>query len=552
MKNKSLNLSALSVFVMLLLVSFASAQIELNASDTSFAQADGSTLAINVTGVTGNVTFNMSNVKDGANNVINFTTSPSIFNASGILTITSDVPTGFNFLDLGSFTLTATEVNATNGTAIGVARTLSLSFEKTSFCYFGDNNPDRVNDNDDLAIEIEDIQVINGFGEDDEWFIFDEIEVEVSIENKNDEDVDNIVLEWGLYDAKAGEWVIELIEEDDFDLKDGDDETIVFSFKLDDDLDMDISSLSEGKLLLYVRASGDNDDGNFTCNAADTEEVSLVVDDDFVKVDNIKMLDSVSCGTEIPITAEVWNIGSDAQDDVYITIFNRELGINQRIEVGDIDEFEEEKINTYITIPNDASEKSYALLFSVYNEDGDIFENSNDDVSETIYEFQVSGGCSTLAPADVAAELTSETKAGEEVTIKVTIKNLDNLKRTFSLNLEGYSDWASNANLDKSTLEIAAGASQEVLITLTPNEDVEGQKSFNLIVTQDKKTLSQSIQLTIESSKEIGAGVFSNVKDFLESKVGNNWYLWAIAIFNLILIGVIIVVAVKISRKKSN
>lgn len=550
MKNNSLRLSILGVFAILLLVSFASAQIELTASHTSFAQPDGSTLTINVANITSgnNVTFSFSSVKDGSNKEIAFTTSPSYLTADGVITITTQVPQGFNFLDLGSFTLTATEKDSTDS-IVGVARTLTLNFEKTSFCYFN-NNPDRVNNNKDLAVEIEDIQVIKGFGEDDEWFLFDEIEVEVNVENRNNEDFDNIVLEWGLYDPKTGEWVIELNEQDDFDLKDGDEKTLTFSFTLDNDLDMDLSSLKSGKLLLYVRASGDNDDGNFTCNTADTEKVSLVIDKDFVKVHNIKMLDYVSCGSEIPITAEVWNIGSSSQDDVSVTIFNRELGINQRIEVGDINKFKKQKISTSITIPKDASEKSYSLLFSVYDEDGDLFETSNDDVSEVVYTFQVNGSCSNIAPVEVSAELVSGSKAGEELTIKAKIKNLDTIKRTFNLQLEGYSEWASSASLDKSTLEIPAGASQEVLITLIPNENTEGQKTFNLIVNQDKKTVSQSIGVTVESSKKSGANIFSNVNDFLKTTFGKNWYLWAIGILNAILVIIIVVVVLKLVNKK--
>jgi hypothetical protein len=549
MENQSLRLSVLSVFAFLFLVSFASAQIALTAADTSFAQADGSTLAINVTGITGatnTVTFTLSSVKDDSNKVINFTTSPSPFTANGILTITTDVPTGFNFLDLGSVTLTATEKNSSD-VIISTAPQV-LTFEKTNFCYFGGNNPVRINNNNDLKIEVEDIQVKTGFGEDEEWFLFDEVEVEVSINNENDEDINNIVLEWGLYDPSTGEWVIELTDEDDFDLNDGDEETQVISFKLDDDLDIDLSALNDGELLFYVRVSGEDDNDDYICNSVDAEEMTLTIEDDFVMVDNIKLLlDSASCGSEVPITAEVWNIGSDDQDDVYVMITNRELGISQKIELGDIDAFENEKINAYINIPKDASEKTYSILFSVYDEDDDVYENSNDDASEKTYLLKVEGSCSTLAPADVSAELTSEAKAGSELTIKATIKNLDSTKRTFSVLLDGYSEWASSAVADKTSFELAAGASQEVLITIMPNEDTSGQKKFNLIVKQDQKTLSQPVEVTIE---DVSADVFSNVKDFLQSKIGNNWYIWGIVALNVILLLAIIIVTSKIFKKK--
>ena len=54
------------------------------------------------------------------------------------------------------------------------------------------------NPNDDLQIEVSDINVISGFGDDNEWLPFDEVEIEITIENENNhEKIEDIVLDGG-------------------------------------------------------------------------------------------------------------------------------------------------------------------------------------------------------------------------------------------------------------------------------------------------------------------------------------------------------------------
>ena len=73
----------------------------------------------------------------------------------------------------------------------------------------------------------------------------------------------------------------------DFNLKDGKDEITTINFKLEEELDVDLEDLNDGKnYLFYVQATGDvdNDNNDRTC-ASDTEDVELIIESDFVVLD---------------------------------------------------------------------------------------------------------------------------------------------------------------------------------------------------------------------------------------------------------------------------
>jgi len=144
-----------------------------------------------------------------------------------------------------------------------------------------------------LRIKIDDIRVEEGFGDNDNfWYIFDKIEIDFEIENKNnDEKINDIEVEWGIWSNDLNEWVLELDDEKEFDLKkDGDDKLITVSFSIDDKLDVDLEDLEEEDLVLIVSAIGEEqvDVGDeFQVCAIASEEIELMIDSDFVLIREI-------------------------------------------------------------------------------------------------------------------------------------------------------------------------------------------------------------------------------------------------------------------------
>jgi len=409
------------------------------------------------------------------------------------------------------------------------------------------NNPDN-------NLKIKDIDFTNNgfshveFGDDDEWFPLDDIEVQIEIENNGNEKIEDITVEWGLYDTVEEQWVIDLDEEDDFNLKDGKSETLTINFNLEDELDIDLEDLSDGdNYKFYVKAVGyDNEAEEYICEI-NSEDVSIVIEDDFVVVADIEMLETVSCDTELQISAKVWNIGDSDQEDVYVVIYNKDLGINERIEIGDVDAFDNEKLDVLVSIPSDAEEKYYSLYFWVYDEDNEVYENDHDeDEAEFVLPLNVEGNCKTTPKVVLSATLDSEAKAGKPLVIKATITNLGDTLSTFDLNVADYSSWADNFKIDYPTIVVDAGESKEVLITFDVDKKTSGEKLFNInVLSAGELVDTQQVAVTIDPAQGFFTGnVLSNLFE------GDNKYISGAVILNIILIIVIIIVAVRLARKQ--
>ncbi len=433
--------------------------------------------------------------------------------------------------------------------------------EDPEFCTWDDGwNLGGVSENPG-ELKIRDIDVTNNgiisprfgftrFGDDENWFFFEEIEVEIEVQNKGDYDVDDIVIEWGLYNEDTEEWTIEVDEEDEFNIRDGDDEAITITFKIDDNMDEDLEDLADGNYRLYVRATGVVDDSDSPHDEEDTcvsdfVETSIVIEKDFVVLDDIKFIETASCGTDVQITADVWNIGSKNQEDVFVTIREEGLGIYEKIIIGDIDSFEDEKVDFLIHIPEDAEEDTYVVTLSVFDDNGDIFETDFDeDDSKFVIYMKVEGNCINEPKVEVSADLESEAKSGRDLVVRVTVVNTGTETGTFEISLTDYIGWASLGSIVPESIILDAGESEEVLITLKVNSDVSGNQNFEVVVTEGTKVLSQQVAVMIEQS---GFGGLSRITGGLISE--SNWPIWTIGAVNIILVFIIILVALKISKK---
>ncbi len=401
------------------------------------------------------------------------------------------------------------------------------------------------NPDGDLQLEIRDITAY-GLGKDKEWYAFDEIEVEIRVENDNDDDkIKEITVGWGLYNTETEKWYIDE-EENDFRLKEGEREELTIKFNLDDDID-DLADYADN-YILYVWANGilDADAGETPiCASASDEEVEIQVEDDFIFLNNIQYIETASCGRDVQITANVWNIGSEDQDEVYVVIKNTELGIDEKILIGDINAYDDEKISASVSIPEDAEEKTYTLIIYAYNEYDELFqlaESDFDDEAAFPFDIKVEGGCATEPKATVSASLESEAKAGSELVIKATIINTGVDTSTFEISAADFSGWATLVSTVPESIVLGVGDSEEVMITLNVNSGVSGDQSFNILVTEGGKVLSK--QIVIEDIGKTGFSGFTG--NFLAE---GSWPIWTIGAINVVLIFVIILVALKVAKK---
>lgn len=513
-----------SVFVLLILVGSASA-VSVSPDSKVLEKTTGShsfNVTLENTTINEPVNLSINNIES-----ISFSVSQSnlLLTGSKIVTVSYNIPSNFDF-DFSKDYSTNLIVEGNN--TINVP----ISFED-SFCNFA--NPGN------LRVDIKDMSVIEGLGKDDEWFPLDKVEVEVKVQNNGNEKIQDISLEWGLYDESNNQWAIEIDEEDNFNLKDDDDNTITFSFVLNKDLDIDVEDLEDGTYTLYVRATGEVDDSSNsdTC-ASDSNKADIIVEKDFVTIANLEMPDTVQCGSSIQISGDVWNIGSRDQDNIELKIVSSGLDIEEYVQIGDLDSLNDDSFNLDLKLPEDVTAGTYVIKFSILDEDGDVYQADHDDeLSMFSKSIVVLGDCSS-ANVDVKAVLQEGGQAGKLLIVKATLINTGTKMATYTLNAQGYANWADSASLSQNTLALGAGESEDVLITLDVSKDAIGEKTFNLEVLSESSLVANQ-PVSVEITKRSGITGFSINQ--------SNWHLWGIGFLNLILVIVIILIAIRVSRK---
>ena len=504
---------------------------------------------------TGPTEFKIQYSTDGANftDLASSTTNTSSsFSTNPMHTFAFSSITALNNISSAKFRIFVTQ-NASS--TVGTWRIDNLAVEGTSltapvptwqsnFCLFDDgegSNPG------ELDVKIKDVNAV-GFGDGNEVLPFDTLEIEVSVDNQGSDNIDNIEVEWGLYDSDTGDWVIDVDNEKDFDLKDGNDETITFSFDINDNMDVDLSDLDESdNYVLYVRATGDVDNNNndITCES-DTEDIQLIIEKDFVVAKDITAPETVSCNSDLQVSADIWNIGTRNQDNVVVKIFNKDLSINKLVEVGDIDSFDNTNLDETFKIPSNAKEQSYSISFEIYDDSDDIYVNDYDDQEARFTKAIKVTSCSGITDDGageegnilVSAEIQDGGEAGKPLIIKAVVTNTGDSSATLLLNAAGYSSWAESVNVVPESITLAAGKSASALLTFEVNKDASGDNLFDLeIVSGNNLVAVQPVSVSITENK----GGFS---------LGGSWYLWLIVALNVILVIVIIAIAVKVSKKK--
>jgi len=469
-------------------------------------------------------------IKDDNNKELVFSISsvPATIAADGeaIITYTLNPDTGFDFEDisLGEMLISTISINASNATD-SEENTLGINF-------YNSYSKDGVNDNGDLDKDV-DVQNKAGYGEeDDEWYPLDEIQIEVEVENDASDTIDDIVVEWCLYDYDEAECIMEE-EEDDFKLKEDKEETVTITFQLDP------NDLNEGSdsYALFIKVY--SDDSDYSEIALEEVIPISIMMDNFVILEDVTIsLNPVICDADVELIARVWNLGEDDQEDVFVRIYNNKLGINEQIQMGDIDALESKTLTYNFIIPKGTLEGNYDLELGVYDEDSDIFENSDDKESREILRLKIEGNCVIETEnAVIAAQLDSETPeaiAGKQVIIKATVTNTGDLDSVYSISLIGNSAWSSLVAIDPQTINLNAGDSKEITIYLDLDSDAQGDKEFTIKATSSNGIITeQDVAFTIEE------GV---TQDAILSHLQDNWFIYVIVIVNLILIIAIVAV----------
>jgi len=441
-------------------------------------------------------------------------------------------------------------VKATNGSLD--SNTLALTVD--NYFYDGDNDGE-------LEVSIDRINVEKGYGEDEEyWYPFDDIELKITIDNNGEWDVENIELQLCLLDVSENKCILDEddmeISEDDFDIDSEDDNSVLVNFNVDP------SDLREGNTdyTLYVSAVGEVDDSDSDYDGDDTgdsdlqEDIEIRTNEDFIIFDQVIITDSsgydndgeTSCGNEITLSANVWNVGDRDMDDdeIFVLVYNKELGISKVVPFNDgINSMDWELMETTLTIPSDAEEKSYFIKLTAYDDedigDNDVYENKEDEQSETYQAIKITNcGASSITQPTIRATLESEAKVGEELIVSTIVTNNDDTN-DFIFSLSEFEDWATLMSITPQTASIDKGEFAEVAIVLKPT--TVGSHSFNINAIVNGNSYDQPVSVNI-AEKKLSANIFGEI---------GNTALYIITGVVTLLIVIVLVLIVKTSKRQT-
>ncbi len=397
------------------------------------------------------------------------------------------------------------------------------------------------NQGNNLAATIDDVSIETGYGNSDEWYPLDTVKVRVNVENSGNNKIKTIKVNWGLYDVDTGKFVIQG-SESTFDLKDGDNQNVNFKFKLDN-----VKKLNDNKYKFYTWTTAKdqefstNNSGN-TC-AVDSQDVTPQIDSDFIVLDNIQTPETVQCSQDVLISADIWNIGSSDETDVYVLANNKILGLNdQRVNVGDVNSLEKTLLSFTAKIPAGLDEKTYSVQLTVYDRHDRIFENNKNDKPTFNAILNVKGGCFTVGKAAVTAGLQSDAVEGKSLVIKSVVTNSGTKSAQFIVSPEGYSAWASSATVDVPTFSLDAGQSKEVTITLQAKQGSMGQQTLDIkVLSGNQVVMTQPVSVLVSRAGFISA--------LTGGAIGGTSSLWIVGALNVILVFAIIIIAIRFFRK---
>ena len=513
----------LSAIVLLVLaITLVSATVSLDQSTYNINKADSSfTFTVNSTSIADET------VPLSINNA-NFILSQSsvVVNSTSSKTIT--VTYNSSKFDFGDFLTTYTyTLNAGSASSL-------ISFDQT-YCLEGNKGK--------IELDVTDEKITNDKAW--KWRPFNQVEITVNVKDKTTEDIAGTI-EWCLWDKINKECILN--GDQSFDVNEGDNDDFTVQFTVNpSDINFDSKDYE-----FYVKAY-DEDTWDESTQCTDySESVTLPLNKNevIVEKDKIVVPEMINAGDTVTIEAPIYNIGSKDQKDVSVQLSSSSLGITSLNQiVGSVNAGKSKKAYFTFQVPDNAvSGKNYELKFDVYDKDEQIYtyeDNSGDDVDSSFsVNFKIAQGSSQVinntVKATISAELASSAKAGQDVIVNSVITNIGKSTATFDLNALGYSAWADSVKLSDNSVSLKAGESKEVAITFKTKTSSVGTNKFSVeVISGDNLVASQPVSVEIEK-----AFSFTDLFQF-----GDNWYLWAIGAFNIILVVVIVIVIIRLVRK---
>ena len=281
---------------------------------------------------------------------LSYATVPEIFYSGGFTTNPNEITQKCDFCNITSYTPSPTS----DGVVIFEVEHFSsfLVTESGETYDFSLLNLDSCKNGSvgNLSIEIKD----PSDGED--FKTLEIIDSKIIVTNNADEKK-NVIAEASLYNTDKDK-VEERVKLESVRVEDLDDSTFKFDLEIPEDFDED------GDYFVFFKVYEKNNE-NFECEQ-EAVEVDIERENHDVKIDNVKLTAyEFLPGATFEIFVKLLNLGESEEKGIYAEIENKELGILEKSEPLDLEEFGEDDSSTAIIlveIPFNASEGIYPLI----------------------------------------------------------------------------------------------------------------------------------------------------------------------------------------------
>jgi len=361
----------------------------------------------------------------------------------------------------------------------------------------------------------------------------DTIQVSADVDNDIGDD-DDFVITAVLYDV-TDDNEVESVDSDSVSIDDGDSETI------DVDLEVPFSDIKDNNnYKLFVKAYQDGNEDEHC--ALDSIDMDLKLEKHEVQVDKFTLAPTqVSCSDTVTAVIGLQNTGSNDEEDVYVTLINTALGLNEQSSTFDLDELggSDDTSTERLTfqIPSDAKDQQYQLTATVFYNDG----KDSRDKTQTI----TVKGCSPSSGKtfDVSTPSSLSVDSGDTLSLPVSITNNGDEKTTLTI-----SAVSSDGSLspDSKTVILDPGKSTTVNLALDAKEGISGTKTFTLTTKAGNTVVdSKNLNVNIRSATAPITGGTTGT-----SKVDQKTIFWIIGDIVLIIVGLFFIKLIFSRRKK--
>ena len=461
-----------------LAVALAVLVLAISAGAASLAIAPGNITITIEPGEQGTASFILQNT--GAVDVSNITFSHSIDTADNdddTLTLRFSDPgtvlagknatvtvtaTGDSRLDFNDYKGTVTATG--NGEQASTELTVSVA---PDICDFGVAR-------NDLSWSVKDPD--NG----DDFEPGEEMQIEANVKNKGSSDIDVKVEAFLFGDEEEIVGASSQVKNVD----DDDSEDFEFTLKIP----VDSRRIESGKnYKLFVKAFDDDRERENCVQEGMSIDIKLENDKLAFDRDETQFEPSiVSCGDIATALIKVVNIGDENQEDAYFTLRNAALGVNERTNAIDIDDFDSDENNAasrriQFTVPEDAREGTYAFDATVHYSE----KTTSTSLPLTV---DACGGAPSPASFDGTSQLDLQTSAftaapGDSISIPAAVANHGDAG-IFSVEVQNFEDFAEPLN--SPLLQLGSSQQRTVFVNIVVLDDaVPSRYSGSLLLLKN-------------------------------------------------------------------